>query len=427
MANESPTNQAGSQPDNTVAPEVLDAPFDAGEQAQFEAMRQEAPQPEPAASGAAGDGQGAGAGADAAAAAAAAAQSQANGGQQPAAGDPAAAGAGEDDDAEGDGAAAAAGGEQQPGANPMVKRVSLNKFLRAENARKTLEAEVAELRRSVGERDEKFARADERLRLLTEALSGAPRGDQQAGQQQQDDDPEPDEKVDAFAWIEWSKRQRVRDREANDRRLSALENGAQSTQEDAALTSAYSDDAVQFAQREPNFVPAYRFLMETRIKQMALTSFGKNLLQEGVTLTDGEMGAIKKAVLAEERQLAIGALNSRRSPAESLYVLARTMGFQPQQQQQNGQGGQQQASGGGNGQQRPAANGGGNGAAKPSVQETIDRVRQGQDASVSLSNGGGGGAPPLDAKRLADMPQEEFGALLDQMTDAQFKRIAGGA
>lgn len=370
--------------------------FSAEERQQFEAMqREEAGEAAPAADALVPD-----AAAQAAAAAAAAA--------------PAAGADDDDDDADPDPAAAPAAG--QPAKDPRKARVSLGKFLRTEERAKKLEGELTAER-------ERTARFDERMKILSEALA-SPKAD--ADQPKQDDDPMPDREADVFAYLAWSDRRAARMEKA----LGDLEKGGQAAQADNAISTAYMDDARAFATKEPNFVPAYQHLMNTRVRQMALINFGKNLSAEGVTLTAAEQQKIKTAVAQEEKELAASALRVGKSPAQLMFEIAQSMGFQPPAAAAAAPGNGAAATNGVAPGQKPTASAAhpGNGAngKQPTVKDEIDRLKNGQDAALSLSHGGGAPSNPLTAQKLADMPQDEFNRLADTLTAEEFQRLVEG-
>lgn len=301
------------------------------------------------------------------------------------------------------------------------KRVSYNKYRRLEEERK---ADKTALDTAVAEKNklaENQARLDERLRLINEALQPAPAA-------QQDDDPEPDPEADIFGHNAWLKRQLVKTQEMLTGRLEQIETGQQASIAEKQLAETYVEDAQRFSAKEPNFGPAYSYLMQVRMAQLASFHFGKDLTDPATpALTAQELSKIKSEVAREERQLVSTAIKNNKSPAAEVFRMAKMTGYRPAaapvDPAQNGAAPANGAAGG-----APAAAAApSNGAAKPSVKSEIDRIKTAQSASVSLSHGGGSPAPTLDAHKLANMPEEEFGALLDQMSRGELRRIMGGA
>lgn len=339
-------------------------------------------------------------------------------------------------------------GEQQSGqqaeGDKTPRRVSWSRYQRET---KELNDKIAELQKQVGGTAEDKARLDERLRILNEALlSGQQDGEK--GGQREDDDPEPDPEKDIWAHNAWLKRQVVKTQQRLDEFAGGIQEERQQTTTERQINQTYVQDVQSFAQREPNFGPAYKHLMESRMIELAQYKYGKDLTEEGVRLEPEEAQWIQNAIVREERDLVTGALRARQSnpqapgPAERIFRLARARGFRPAaaQQQQNGQNGQQKPAGNGkagngaapqkgapgNLAEDPAA-GGQNGGKKPvNVQEEIERIKNGQDAAFSLSGGGGSPTVPLTAERLASMPQEDFNALVENLSETQMRQIFGG-
>lgn len=142
----------------------------------------------------------------------------------------------------------------------------------------------------------------------------------------------------------------------------------------------------QFAAKNPDYEDALNFVKERRREQLQLLHPTANAQQveEQVAL---EYGNIVRESL---ERLPNGSVRFRRVPAETVYAMARTMGFQ--------------------GRQAPPA--------PPAEQEApleqrVEQTRRRAAAATSLSSvSGSEGSGPLDAKRLAQMSEAEFGKLL---------------
>lgn len=352
-------------------------------------------------------------------------------GAPPAAGGPA--GGAADGDTDDDDEAGAPGPD---GVVRTPKRVSYNKFKRLDDEAKKTAADLKAERDKNAKAAETQARLDERLRLINEALTP-----QQSAAPVEDDDPEPDPEKDIFGHNAWLKRQNVKLRADFDERIGNIEGGIQATNAEQQLASTYMSDARQFAQAEPNFGPAYNYLMQVRIAQLANFHFGLDVTDENCPpLTAPQIDKIKAEVAREEKQLVGQAIKNGKSPAAAVYAMAKMTGYRPQ-----APGAPAPAAGAAapaNGAGAPAAGAAptvaaavaaaapaaGNGAAapKPSVKAEIDKIKSGQEAALSLSSGGGAPAPVLNAEKLANMPEEEFGALLDQMSRGELRRVMGG-
>lgn len=328
---------------------------------------------------------------------------------------------GEDDD-EPAAAAPVPGAVVDPNAAKPPRRVAYGKFARVERRAKAAEAETTKLR-------EQQARLDERLKIINEAMQTPA---QQPQQPVAEEDPEPDPETDIFGHNKWLRRQMQRQGET----LQQLQEGRTAETENTELTQAYTTDAEQFAVREPNFIPAYQHLMQSRMVELAMYYFGKDLTAADATpLTGPQLQRIKQTVASEERQLATEAIKQGLSPAQRVYQLARARGYRPAAAAApaptNG------AARPGNGAAPPAPNGKAPAApgslavapaapAAPSITDEIARIKNGQEASLSLSGGGSAPQSPMTAERLANMPQEEYEAWVENTPPHIMKQLMGG-
>lgn len=314
----------------------------------------------------------------------------------------------------------------------LPKRVSYNKYRRVEDEAKKTKADLDTARAQNAKSAETQARLDERLRLINEALKPAEAA-------QVDEDPEPDPEKDIFGHNAWLKRQLVKERETTNDRFNRIESERQAATADNEIASTYVADAQHLAATEPNFLPAYQYLMSVRIQQLANYHFGKDLTDPAAApLTGPELAKIKSEVGREERQLVSQAIKSGKSPAAAVYAMARMTGFRPAAPGAAPVAATAPAAGNGAGTgsapavaaavaaATPAAGNGAAPAAKPSVRQEIAAIKAGQEAALSLSAGGGAPAPILNAEKLANMPEEEFGALLDKMSRGELQRVMEG-
>lgn len=324
-------------------------------------------------------------------------------------------------DADDEGDDDAAGTTTDPAKKP--RRVSYSKFEREVTAR---DKRIADLEKSTRDDAESKARLDERMRIINEALTPK----EQA--KQEDDDPEPDPETDIFAHNAWLKREMVRSNDRNSAAIKELREGRQQEQAQTQVQRAYEDDAQAFVAREPNFAPAYQFLMANRISELAVYFFGKDMTAEGATLTPQEVNRIRQTIQNEENQLVAGAIKDGKSPAERIFALARARGYRPAAPAANGNGADTAAKTNGNGNGKAAPGNLADAAAatdaKPNgnVKDEIDRVRKGSESGLSLSQGGGAPTMTLTPEKLANMPQAEFDALMDQLSPAQQRVAMGG-
>lgn len=424
----------GQDDNDQATPAAMDSPFTAEEQAQWNEMMSDSTTPD-AGAGAGGSDAGAaasadvgaGAGADGSPAAVAADGTAGAAGQQAAVPGPGGdgqsgeAGDGDGDDDDDHGGEHGAADQQNVNRN---RRVAYSKYRRVEGRLKEREAENEALKATV-------ARADERLKMLAEALTPPKDGAAQPGQQAEAEEP-PDPEKDIFAYAKWQGEQMAKLQE----RLDQFQSSQSAASHDQQVLSSYYQDVNSYSAQHPEFASAYQHLIASRVYEMANYYFGKDLLDGQTRLTDEESQHIKQAVEREERSLAESAIRSRRSPAAQIMTMARGRGWR------SGPGGAAAGTGAGEaagragtpakpapgGQGAPGAlDAGGTGAAAqtPSVADEVDRLRRGGEAAMSLSNAGGAPATPLDARKLASMSDDEFGAIMDRMSQGDMRALFG--
>lgn len=267
----------------------------------------------------------------------------------------------------------------------FVKSVPHSALHKERERRKQTRAELEELK-------VKYARADERLAILNDAVLGK---SQQNGQQQQQEQPKnpldepninPDEDLlGAFRQMQ--------------RRTSFLQQQqSQFTQAQTArdafsqVTQNYHADAQRVMQEKPDFRDAYTHLVETRMKEL-----------EFLGMTDPEQR--KQTVIREEADIVISAMKSGKSPAEVIYNFAVARGFRPNA--------------------APPANGAGAPSQKTPAQQKIEQVRNGQNAAQTLSNTGGASHEGLTMAGLANMSDDEFARVVDTMSKSQLEQFLG--
>jgi hypothetical protein len=319
------------------------------------------------------------------------------------------------------------------------RRVSYNRFKTAEDQRAKLETDMRALQ-------EKWNRGDERLRLIQEALATDAQVKEEATRQQPDADPEPNMNEDIFKWAAWAQRNSIRQQESNERALSEMRD--QVNQDRQARW--FEAEQQSFASREPKYPLAYEFLLYAR-KQELMDELGL----EGHDANEVERLALKE--LEEEVTEHVGSMRkAKKSPAQSFYLKAQnrtlkvptqdggskriTMDEFIQLRQQQANGGRAPAvpatqpgvrqnslagSGTGSPQSGAAANQASAGPAtpeKPKPSEIIAAIKAGQDASKSLSNGGGGAAlQDLDMNTIVNLPMDEFQAVFNALQRAPGK------
>lgn len=246
-------------------------------------------------------------------------------------------------------AAPEGGGEEKP---REPRYVPLSELI-AERKRRQ------EHEKALAEQNERWARADERLRLLTEA--------QQA--RQQPAEPEPPGPDDPIGLIEHTSRElaafKQQQAEERQRQQQAYEQNEQVNR----LVGTYRARAEEFRQQTPDFDDAYQHVRAARARQLAVQGFSGDELQ---------------AVLAQdELSFAARALQQGANPGERLYALAKEYGYEPKAPAQVD----------------PAAG----------IARQADVVAR----SKSLSQAGGTATSTrMDAKTLANMSNDDFEAFM---------------
>ena len=319
-----------------------------------------------------------------------------------------------DDTGEAEGAAQAEGGKKP-------RRVSFAKYDRDLKAR---DATIAELQAGAKANAEMQARLDERMKIINEALTPKQQ------KEQAEDDPEPDVEQDIFAHNAWLRRQLAK---TNDT-VKQLHTEMQGQAAQTTAERAYVSDVQRFSHQEPKFLEAYNFLMASRISELAIYRFGKDLSDPNVKLTPEEIQTVGQIVEDEETQLVQSAISSKRSPAQQLFNLAKTRGWKPAPPAANGDAANGAAkpngkAAPGNLAETAAALEAAGGAAKPNgsgVKEEIQRMQRGVEASVSLSGAGGAPATVITPAMIANMPQDEFNELADRLSESEMRRLMGG-
>ncbi|MGA4550579.1 hypothetical protein [Methylorubrum aminovorans] len=274
------------------------------------------------------------------------------------------------------GAAAAPGDVVDPEAEDGSPEENKGKFVRhgafhqERERRKSVERELSELR-------EKYARGDERLRLLSEAMTRAPQAPAAAAQPAPEPEAVPDPNEDIFGYVKHLEKQLAAVANGHKEMTEAQKQQAEQTrvaEEERTIVGAYQRDIERYAATEPAFVEAYQHLVQGRVAELKL--YG---------LTDQQ--AIAQAN-ADELAFVRSAVQRNLSPAEQAFALAKSRGFQPKAP-------------------APAA-----AAAAPAETpaERQARIAAGQAASKSLSGAGGGPAGEMTLEMLATMSEADFEA-----------------
>lgn len=225
-----------------------------------------------------------------------------------------------------------------------------------------------EAEKRLKESDERWARADERMRLMAEA--------QQGQQQPQQPEPPPDPEVDVFGATIHNTRE-VQDI----RRWQAeQQQAAQQQQQLYHLNQAFMAKAQEFSAQSPDFEDAHRFVREKRAEALRIQGVPEHQIQ-------GHLANDEMYVVA-------GAFQQGVNPAERLYALARSYGYAPK-----------------------AAD------PQPDTGALIDAKADTVARAKSLSQAGGQATPrAVNAKALADMSDDDFDAFISKQGSKGFRR-----
>lgn len=248
--------------------------------------------------------------------------------------------------------------------------------------RKALEKELGDIR-------DKYARGDERLRLLSEALA-------QPKPQQQEQNPAemPDPEQDIFGALKWLADQQ----RAVTERVNGTSQRVEASDAETQIKSAYVNDVRAFVGQAPDFGDAYQFLLQGRDAEL-----------QAMGVADPAERA--QMIQDEEKWIVVRALKAQSSPATAVYNLAKARGYKKAEAPPAN--GQQAA--------QPAAPN--NGAAA----EKIATIAKAKEATRSLSNvGGSPGVDALTMEALASMSEDEYAAIRSKLSPSKFAQIMVG-
>jgi hypothetical protein len=314
-----------------------------------------------------------------------------------------------------------------PGRGKM--RVVDHRALKAERTRNK------ELREQLATLNERFARGDERLRLLTEALQApaAPPAQQQEPEEEANpfEDALPDREKDIFGYVDGLEKRLNYVMGQLQTQLPKLSQGVEQTRgevkqsrEEQEFRTRYRDDVFGYARSKPEFLGpraedgsfpqnAYFYLLNARSQQLAMQGYSQ---QE-----------IPGILAREEKGLADRAYASGKNPAEFIYNLAVSFGFKPQAALPAPTGGAGQPGGG---TPQPGAGGSQPGGQQQptvsSVVQDLERIAAGQAAARTLSGAGGGAPNQLSLEALAAMSDRDFEAMYAKH-GAAIENLLGGA
>lgn len=260
-------------------------------------------------------------------------------------------------------------------AEETVELENKGRFVRhgAFHKERSLRKQEQEARRALetrlSEKEQAFARVDERLKLLNEALA----------KPEPKPDAPPDPEQDIFGYVKWQAKQ-IEELKGKTTEASKINEDARAHM---VMATTYRRDASSFAEKQADFGDAYQFLMKGRDAE--LQAYGISDPQERA-----------RVILDEERNLVQRAIHDQASPAERVYALAKARGYVKAEEK------------------------------KPDAAEKIETIARGQSASKTLSNAGGSPSETLTAEALANMSEEEFAAFLAKTPKSQARALMGG-
>ena len=170
----------------------------------------------------------------------------------------------------------------------------------------------------------------------------------------------------------------------------------QTTQQitETRLAQTFRDDAVRFTAATPDFGNAFAFLEASR----------KAELTDVYGITDDK--AIAEDIRDQARAIVMAAIARGKSPAETLYSMAKSRGYVKQEAAKAAPG--------------KSDNG------KTPAQEAVERIAEGQEKGVTLSGVGGSPAPALTIDQFLAMSESEIEAYSKTPKGkAEIRKLAG--
>lgn len=266
--------------------------------------------------------------------------------------------------------------ETAPDNDEKPDSVPLWALKEARERARTAQAERKALEEQLSAEREARVRLEERFSAIEKANQPPPMEQQ----------PLPDPEIDPLGY------EQVR-REALEREVENLKRAVLDTKMESEIgwiNNQTSQLTQQFAAKTPDYEDALNYVKDARRAQIKLLYPSANdaQVEEQVAI---EYGNIVRESL---ERLPNGSIRFKRIPAEAVYAMAKTMGFQ----------GKQSAP--------PVTE------TAPTNEDRVELTRRRAAASTSLSSvSGSEGSGPIDAKRLAQMSEAEFGKLLRDKPD----------
>lgn len=253
---------------------------------------------------------------------------------------------------------------------------------------------------------EENARAQERLNLLTQIMEGSQNLQNNGVQDQQ---PQEEHDIDPEQDIFGAYAQLKKRHDSLASTVTEIKNQTTQQSQEMKINDSFRQDVVRFAQAQPDFTEAWRYLIDSR----------KNELQEmGFT----NQQAIDAQLGEEQKMMVRKAYKDGKSPASVFYNMARHRGWKapekkvetpaPTPAQINQMTQQQPAQ---NGQQAPQVN--------QQAAQQIQNAQRSMQANASLSGAGGSAGAGLTIKQLAEMDEDAFVDLVARVGRKKFDSL----
>lgn len=288
------------------------------------------------------------------------------------------------------------GNAHRPNDGKFTKKTRMvpHEALHSERERaKALEKQLQEAR-------EERIRYETQMRMLTEAAQAAAQQQQpyQPANPLEEEDVDPN--VDLFAAVEQERR---RNRFLAEQQQN-VQQGIAKTAEEQALANAVKGDAMQFAQQQPDFWPAYRHLLNTRGAELELLGLNPK--------------AAEAQLRREEQEMVRLATKRGMRPAQYLYQMAGLRGWNPAMA---GQGQPAPVPGQASPGQQPAPQ------PAPASPAMARMQQQAQNRAQFTTLSGGGGAPTsgVTLASMVDLPPEEFSRKIAELGRSEVAKLLG--
>lgn len=255
-------------------------------------------------------------------------------------------------------------------------------FHQERERRKAVERELGELR-------ERHARADERLRLFTEATQGRAAAAPAAPATPAPVAP-PDPNEDIFGAYKHLQAELEALRTGQTQMTEAQKQAETERQAETQRTetlNTYRGDIQRVMATTPEFGDAYEHLFQGRVQELKL--FGMSDADAVKSVREDELAIVQAAVAANQ------------SPAERIMQMAKIRGFAPKVADPV-----------------PAA-------PAETAAEKSARIAKGQAASLSLSAAGGAPAGEITLEMLASMSEADF-AKMEKANPSRVRALMGG-